>query len=90
MTAPLSTESSDLFRALNERIRELQGPSLAEYDLVCECGDEDCTRVMRMQPAEYEAARSDPVQFAVVPGHEHRFGKVLRRTERYVVVRREQ
>lgn len=90
MTAPLSTEErSDLFRALNERIRALQGPSLAEYDLVCECGDEDCTRVMRMKPGEYEAARSDLLQFAVVPGHEHRLGTVLRRTDRYIVVRKE-
>jgi hypothetical protein len=85
----VATERSDLFRALNERIRLLQGPSLPEYDLICECGGEDCTRVMRMRPGEYEAARADPLQFAVVPGHEERFGRVLSRTDRYVVVRKE-
>jgi hypothetical protein len=80
--------SSDLFHSLNDRIRELQSP-MREYDLVCECADDGCTRVMRMQDEEYETAHAEPGQFAVVPGHELTFAHVLARTDRYVVVRNE-
>jgi hypothetical protein len=84
-------ESSDLCRSVNERIRELEGARIGEYEFICECGDSACTQVMRMREREYEAVRSDPSQFAVLPGHEQpRFEKVLRRTDRYALVRKQQ
>jgi hypothetical protein len=85
----MATGTSDLFHSLNDRIRELQSP-LPEYDLVCECADNGCTRVMRMLDEEYDAAHAKPGQFAVVPGHELTFAHVLARTDRYVVVRNEE
>jgi hypothetical protein len=55
---------------------------------VCECGDSACMRVMPLRPYEYDALRSAPDQFAVVPGHElGGLEEVLRRTNRYVLVR---
>jgi hypothetical protein len=84
-------ESSHLCRSVNERIRELEGARIGEYEFICECGDSACTQVMRMREQEYEAVRSDPSQFAVLPGHEQpRFEKVLRRTDRYSLVRKQQ
>ncbi len=81
---------SDLCRSVNERIRELEGMRLGEYDFVCECEDDGCTQVLRMTAEEYEALRSDPWQFAVLPGHEEpTFEKVLVRADRYTVVRKQ-
>jgi hypothetical protein len=80
-------DSSDLCRSVNERIRELEGMKLRQYDFVCECEDHACTQVMRMTANEYETLRSDSRQFAVLPGHEHpEHEKVLLRTDRYAVV----
>lgn len=77
----------DLFRALNERIRELaRSWSLAELELVCECGDASCFAVLRVAQEEYEAATSEPLRFLVVPGHEQPLDEVVERRERYVVV----
>jgi hypothetical protein len=41
-----------------------------ECEFVCECDDEACMHVMRMTAAEYDSARSDPAQLAVLPGHQ--------------------
>lgn len=84
-------ESSDLCRSVNERIREVEGARISEYEFICECGDSACTQVMQMGEREYEAVRSDPGQFAVLPGHEQpMFEEVLRRTDRYALVRKHQ
>jgi hypothetical protein len=79
--------TGNLFRLVNDRIHELGPPSLNEFDFVCECGNEDCTHAMRMTEQEYEAARADARQFAVLPGHEHAFAEVVNRTDRYVLVK---
>jgi Domain of unknown function (DUF1918) len=80
-------DGSDLCRSVNDRIRDLEGMKLREYDFVCECEDHACTQVMRMTANEYETLRSDSRQFAVLPGHEHpKHDKVLVRTDRYAVV----
>jgi hypothetical protein len=74
-----------LFRKLNERIIELEGER-SEYDLVCECRDDACTRVMHLTADEYTDVRARPDAYAVVAGHEGD-SDVLTRTNRYVVVR---
>jgi hypothetical protein len=82
-------DSSDLCRSVNERIREIEGMRIGEYDFVCECEDHGCTQVMRMTANEYEALRSDSRQFAVLPGHEHpAYETVVVRADRYAVVRK--
>jgi hypothetical protein len=80
--------ASMLFRAVNERIRELAWAWFDEQDFVCECADPECFQPMRMGSKEFDALRSDPRVFAVVPGHEHpATDAVLLRTDRYVLVR---
>jgi hypothetical protein len=78
----------DLFRLVNDRIHELGPPSLAEFDFVCECAHEGCTDAIRMTEPEYEAARADMAQFAVLPGHEPAFSEIVARTDRYVLVKK--
>ena len=69
-----------LFRAINERIRELEGDRLTgDYDFFCECEDETCTGVLRLNAQEYRSVRADTNQFAVLPGHERPTGEVISR-----------
>jgi hypothetical protein len=66
-------ENEIRFRALNERLRDgsgTWGPGEGALELVCECGDENCTRAIQLTPREYEGVRADEAQFVVVPGHE--------------------
>lgn len=76
-----------LFRAINERIRELEGNQLVgEYDFCCECQDETCTGVLRLTAQEYESVRTEASQFAVLPGHEQPADEVISRADRFVIV----
>jgi hypothetical protein len=63
-----------MFRAINERIRELaQRFGEAEDDdvaFVCECADETCVERITLKLAQYDEVRVLPARFFVVPGHE--------------------
>lgn len=39
-------------------------------EIVCECGEIDCSQQLTIPHQDYEHLRSDPTWFAVVPGHE--------------------
>jgi hypothetical protein len=61
-----------VFREVNERIEDLAERFDLEdqpLDLVCECGNGDCTERISMSHSEYEEIRADAKQFAVFPGH---------------------
>jgi hypothetical protein len=59
-----------LFREVNERVEEISdGAGLDVIEFICECGDAECTDPVSLTHAEYEQLRSDPLLFAVVPGH---------------------
>jgi hypothetical protein len=66
-------ENEALFRAVNEQVEELQRGMAAVSDdqmhIVCECGELDCVERIVVPVATYEAVRSDPTLFFVVPGH---------------------
>ncbi|HEY6835489.1 MAG TPA: hypothetical protein VI142_03380 [Gaiellaceae bacterium] len=77
-----------LFREVNERIVELES-GLGGYDqddsllmsFVCECPREDCSEMIEIARGQYEAVRSDPRRFLVLPGHED--GDIARLIERH-------
>jgi hypothetical protein len=79
--------TGDLFRFVNDRIRELGSRSLNEIDFVCECGGGSCAQAIRLTAAEYDALRADPTQFAVWPGHKLSSTEIVRRTDPYVLVK---
>lgn len=59
------------FRIANERMARWEehltdGGAASFY---CECALEDCREEIRLTRDQYEAIRSDPSRFAVVPGH---------------------
>ena len=82
-----------LFRDVNERVAELNerfGASYSEpddhWDFLCECGNEGCLERIKLTRAEYEAVRSRPTRFAIVPGHEFEdVERVVERNERFAV-----
>lgn len=61
------------FREINERMAGLNA-TFAEFtdrfSIVCECDDVACLDQLSVRPDEYEAIRSSPTLFAVVPGHD--------------------
>jgi hypothetical protein len=55
--------------------------------VLCECGRDDCDRVLAITLGEYESVRADPRRFAVVSSHVMPdVESVVERTDRYVVV----
>jgi hypothetical protein len=63
-----------LFRQVNERIQEVNEELApveeeATYQILCECGDTNCTEQLEVSPLQYEQVRSDPALFVVARGH---------------------
>ena len=78
-----------LFREVNERISrvEEQFGQTQSFEIVCECGRADCEERFQITHAAYRRLRSDPLYFAIVPGHEvPTVEKVVERNETYLVV----
>lgn len=79
-----------MFRSLNEKIRELNEAFDAATDtfvVACECADTSCIEMLTLTPAEYEAVRSEPRHFAVMPGHVYaEVERVAAEYPHYVVV----
>ena len=79
-----------LFRHVNERILEVGerfGDDATVADFVCECGDASCAELVALTAAEYEAVRTSPDRFFVVPGHDIAdVEDVVERHARYDVV----
>jgi hypothetical protein len=82
-----------VFREANERIEELNRtfePLTGELVLVCECGYGGCTEKISMSASAYEEVRSDPTQFAIIPGHEiSDVETVVAHNEGYDIVRKD-
>ena len=80
-----------LFREVNERVRDV-ATTLGDdgrYEYFCECANKDCTVHVTLTLPEYEAIRSDPHQFFVLPGHvTPEVEKVVAETASYTVVRK--
>jgi hypothetical protein len=80
-----------MFRAVNERIRELaQKMGDEEASFVCECADETCVERINLKLSQYDEVRVLPARFFVVPGHEATplVESVLFRSADFVIVRK--
>ena len=83
-----------MFRAINERIRELaeRFQHLAEEEIafICECADETCVERIRLTTAQYDDVRGILARFVVVPGHEATplVERVIYRSAEFVIVRK--
>ena len=79
-----------LFREVNERVEEIsERGALDRIDFICECGDAECTEPISLTASEYEEIRSDPVLFAILPGHAiAEVEEVVAEGDRFQVVRK--
>jgi hypothetical protein len=78
-----------VFREVNERIAELNGPDKAvDVSLfICECSDASCAESVQITLGEYEQVRANGACFVVVPGHQLRLlERVVDGTSRFLVV----
>ena len=79
-------------REINEGIQDAHngdtdGNGDREIRMVCECGHDDCERLVAITPSEYEQVRSDAVQFVVVREHViDDMERIVLETDRFVVV----
>jgi hypothetical protein len=59
-----------VFREVNERIAEITvGHGETASDFLCECGRNDCTSVIELSLADYQALRAEGVFFVAATGH---------------------
>jgi hypothetical protein len=79
-----------LFRSVNEKLKELNEAfeSVTKtFAIACECADVGCTGMLDSSSGDYELIRSQPRQFAVLPGHVYPdVEKVVREEAGYAVV----
>ena len=78
-------------REINEKIEDAhEDAARGENDhirMVCECGLEECDRLLAVTLAEYEQVRSDPRQFMVVRDHVVKdVDRIIGETDRFVLV----
>src|SRR4051812_20256185 len=74
------------FREINESAQPRRESS-GEGRFVCECADNGCVGWLDMPNEEYRRVRSNPMHFAVKPGHEiDELETVIERNERHFVV----
>ena len=69
-TAEDVAKTQALFRAVNERIRELEhGWDQRRVDFMCECGDAACFDPITVTLRDFDDVRSCPRYFMVLPVH---------------------
>ena len=59
-----------LFRIVNEQINEFAPASGGTFEIVCECGDVNCRKLLSVTPEEYARVRAEPAWFFVRAGHQ--------------------
>lgn len=81
-----------LFREVNEQMRSLSGrpgPGTDEMLFICECADEHCAERVAVPAAVYEAVRSNPRRFLILPGHDNDVERVVDQADGYAIVEKE-
>lgn len=85
-----AARQQDLFRQINERIREIVGSEPFEgneFEILCECADHSCSMTLPVSVVAYDEVRSNGTHFINAPGHV--LGAVewvVKASEHYVVV----
>jgi hypothetical protein len=88
-SADRAAKNEELFREVNSNIAQLEERfgSDRTIELICECERVLCHDVVEVELAAYADARSSPLRYFVVPGHEDpEIEKVVLRMPGYLVV----
>jgi hypothetical protein len=86
MPAP---RNSVLFRAVNERIRDVStawAGASEPVGFLCECGDADCDGVLNVTIPAFETIRAKLNHFLVLRGHESDMDDVVAENNGYLIV----
>jgi hypothetical protein len=76
-----------IFREVNQRLREIASRPADLTDYLCECSEVGCAATVELDNGEYEAVRSLPNVFVIVPGHERlEVERVLEDNDRFMLV----
>ena len=77
-----------IFREVNERVREIADTAPdGKTEYLCECGDVTCTERIEMVLSQYEAVRTRPNAFFMIPGHERlEIERVVDQPDGYMIV----
>jgi hypothetical protein len=60
-----------VFRLFNDHVRSVQRDwPVSVYDLVCECSNARCLRVLTLERAIYDRIIGDTTHYVVLPGHQ--------------------
>jgi hypothetical protein len=84
-----AAENEAIFRDANEKVERRLGELTlvgGRAPFLCECEDMGCREMLRLEPAEYEAVRAHPRHFVMAPDHPFAHGRIVERTDRFVVV----
>jgi hypothetical protein len=91
-TAERVARNDATFRAANEKIRvaaETFAATVERVPFICECAEERCVEVVRLDLEQYREIRSNRRWFLNVPGHEvaaRGWGEVVATRQEYVIV----
>lgn len=88
-SADRAAKNEELFREVNSNIARLeeQFGHTRTLELICECERVVCHDGLEIDSAAYADARSNPLRFFVLPGHEDpQVEQVVLRTPSYLVV----
>lgn len=80
--------NESIFRDVNEALRRGRWPGdQSAIAFRCECARLGCSRLIEIEPTEYERVRAHPTWFLAAPGHEVSTGEAVVETHAdYVVV----
>jgi hypothetical protein len=83
-------QNEAIFRAGNELI-DAAVAGKGDSPFLCECGSESCFEQISLTREQYEAVRSHPARFFVVPGHEDLTAGevVVKELNRYFIVEKQ-
>ena len=88
-SAAQRAENESTFRRANEDLeRKAQELNFGDQHppYLCECEDPACTEVLLLARSEYEAVRSNPRGFFIVPGHDASEDRVVEQHDGFHVV----
>jgi hypothetical protein len=80
-----------MYRTVNREIeyaaQQLGDGPTDELQLICECGQADCTATLTLTIEDYDNVHRQRDRFAVAPGHENPdLERIVKETDGYVVV----
>jgi hypothetical protein len=85
--------NENLFREINERVREIatvHGADLHLYEFYCECSNTDCTLRVELHLRDYEGVREHGNRFLIAPGHNlPDIEEIVERNEGWWVIEKE-